>query len=240
MPQNIFRFRQFAIRQEKTPARIGTDGILLGAWAEVEEAKRILDIGTGTGLIALMAAQRNADALVHAVELESASASEAELNFAESPFGDRLQVFQQDLRQFSPPDGLPYDVVLSNPPFFRSAVRPLTESRANWRHQMGMGTEDIFVFCRQWLASAGHLCLVLPVEEGELAIAEGESYGFHCTQKVLVQPSQNKPINRFLLQFSRMECDCQTSQITIQTGGANEYSAEYVALTRGFYPWMEE
>lgn len=239
MPKNLFRFRQFSILQEKTPARVGTDGVLLGAWAKVEGAKRILDVGTGTGLIALMAAQRNPSATVHAVELDGPSAAEARFNFDQSPFGERLTLFEQDFRQFSPPDSLPYDVVLSNPPFFRAALAPKTRERAQWRHQIGLETLQLFQFCERWLSPNGSMQLVLPVEEAAVAVSEGIAHGFHCTARIGVQPSPGKPINRYLLHFTSAIAPMETGQITVQTGGANAYSDEFIQLTRAFYPWMD-
>lgn len=239
MSKSTFQFRHFQITQAVNPAKVGTDGILLGAWADLDKAERIIDVGTGTGLIALMAAQRNPSARIHGIELNEAAEAEARGNFARSPWSDRISLFCGDIRSFSPPDLQPYDVLVSNPPFFQDGKLPDSAERQNWRHQTALRVSDLLVWANEWVAPAGRIELILPVAEGENAMQGAGIFGWHCQRKIAVLPTPQKPASRLLLSFSRIPQKPISDQIIIQTGGPNEYSPEFIRLTRDFYPWMD-
>lgn len=125
MGNSYFQFKQFIVRQEKCAMKVGTDGVLLGAWADIRDKKHILDIGTGSGLIALMAAQRNPKTKIHAIEIDPEAYSQAKENITSSPWADRIELFLGAIQQFSPENG--YDAILCNPPFFiRSTPTPFS------------------------------------------------------------------------------------------------------------------
>lgn len=238
MGQEVFVFRQFRVQQASSPARVGTDGVLLGAWAQVAGASRILDIGTGTGLLALMAAQRNPTAQLHAVEMDAQAVSDAQINFAQSPFSERIQLFAQDFRQFIPPGDIRYDVMVSNPPYFRDALLPDSDRRTHWRHQTQLTTADIFGFASLWLTPQGQLSMVLPADSESLVFAEALAAGLYCIRLLRVHTTPRKPVYRVLLTFSPTPGELVEEELAVQMGGANQYSQAFISLTRDFYPWM--
>lgn len=128
--KEAFHFKQFSIAQDQCTMKVGTDGVLLGAWTDIENATKILDIGTGTGVIAVMMAQRFESAQIHAVEIEESAWSQADQNCKASPWADRLQVFHQSIQDFQKASSEKYDLIVSNPPFLPAALFPKTKSGA--------------------------------------------------------------------------------------------------------------
>ena len=237
MANSVFQFRHFQIQQAVNPAKVGTDGILLGAWADVVGAKRILDVGTGTGLLAIMAAQRNPNAHIDAIEIREDCAGEASQNACNSPWGNRILVIASDASTFCPlPDS--YDRLISNPPYFHAQMLPISNHKEYWRHQTQLSTDDLFILGDLCLSGNGKIELILPTKEGEQAIIRAATFGWHCQRKIAVLPTPQKPASRLLLSFSRIPQKTILDQIIIQTGGPNEYSPEFIRLTRDFYPWM--
>lgn len=242
MPEpNTFQFRHFSIRQQYSPAKVGTDGILLGAWTAVGNATRILDVGTGTGLIALMLAQRCPEAYVDAIELHPAAADEAALNFRESPWPDRLRLIRGDASTLTKLDTAPYDLIVSNPPFFRGTAK--SDERQSWRHQQTLATDDLFQLARHNLHAGGRLVFILPKTSLATGPKNLATTGFYCTRLTEISSLPAKAPHRCLWEFTYLPAisdppPLQKAHLTIQTGGSNEYSAAYISLTRDFYPWM--
>ena len=160
-----FRFKQFAVEQDDVAMKVGTDGVLLGAWANCEGAKRILDIGTGTGVIALQMAQRNAEAQIHAVEIDEAAAKRARANFDNSPWAERLNVEQTAVQEFSPAEK--FDLIVSNPPYFVDSLLPPDTKRSTARHTHDLTFEELDNAVARLLAGDGKFALILPVTEFE-------------------------------------------------------------------------
>ena len=140
--EKVFRFKQFGVRHEKSAMKVGTDGVLLGAWTNAENAKKVLDIGTGTGLIALMIAQRS-KALITGIEIDEDAAEEAYENFVSSPWGDRLRVENSDFAVFSNICNEKYDVIVSNPPYFVDSLECPDEKRGKARHTSSLSFENL-------------------------------------------------------------------------------------------------
>lgn len=157
---SVFRFKQFSVNQEDCAMRINTDGVLLGAYAHVEEAKFILDIGTGTGVIALMLAQRFAQAQVHAIEIDAPAAARAQQNALQSPFAERLEIRHQDLADFSATQH--YELIVSNPPFFINDLKNPELKKSTARHTEWLFFEQLMLKTQQYLHAEGHLALVVP------------------------------------------------------------------------------
>ncbi|MDP2113785.1 MAG: methyltransferase, partial [Bacteroidota bacterium] len=164
MPRNnYFQFKQFRIIQDKSAMKVGVDGVLLGVWANVSGAKRILDIGTGTGLIALMMAQRNADARIDAVEIEPDAFQEAVYNIQQSPWNERIQIELCSFQEFAGKAGLKYDLIVSNPPYFTNGHKAPLENRATARHSDSLSLGDLISGAIGLLNETGKIALVLPV-----------------------------------------------------------------------------
>lgn len=231
-----FRFKQFAIEQDQCAMKIGTDGVLLGAWIDVEGAQRILDIGTGTGLIALMAAQRNASAHVVAVELDVAAASQAAANAASSPFADRIIVSQCAIQDYTS-DHL-FDVIVSNPPFYTAHVKSPDAQRALARHEDSLTAAELFRAAERLLARAGVFSLIWPAEGESMLCAIAHEFGLHCIRSWKVYPNSQKSAHRVLLSFSRQPAPCDEGELTLEGEERGIYTEPYRALVRLFYLGM--
>lgn len=228
----MFQFKQFAIQQDRTPMKVGTDGVLLGAWAELEHGTRILDIGTGTGLIALMAAQRNPSALIDALEIEPNACEQARENMLESPWAERITVVPTALQDYvSPPI---YDCILCNPPFFNSSTKTPDQGRTLARHDDTLPHPVLIEHANRLLAPQGVFCLILPVKEGTEAILHARQHRLFPQRITQVLPNPGKPPKRLLIQFARHETETRTDELVIEFS-RHQYTPEYIRLTRDFY-----
>ena len=231
-----FRFQQFSLDQDKCAMKVGTDGILLGAWAEVTGAKAILDVGTGTGLIALMLAQRTELAAIHAVEIDKAACAQAAANMEKAPWAGRLKAIHSSIQDFAKRSSQSYDLIVSNPPFFTGGTFSSSQDKTSVRHTVKLPHGDLLSSVRSLLAKDGKFCAVLPNIEGLRFIELAKTYGFYCTKMTKVKPLAEKPVERLLLQFERTEKEMAKDELVIQKGaGANNWSAAFVALTGTFY-----
>jgi tRNA1Val (adenine37-N6)-methyltransferase len=232
--RDFFRFKQFTVRQEVASFRVTTDSVLLGAWARIEDAGTILDIGTGTGLLALMAAQRSSARIV-AVEPDNGSFVQAELNFAASPWSDRITLLNIPVQQFRPEAGTGFDAIIVNPPYFIDSLLNPDESKARTRHTVTLSQADLLDAVERLLNPGGSLHLVLPVTEADMFLSLAVSYGYFCCRRMLVRPTPAQPPSRVLMTLSRQNDSCVEEELTIEKGGRHIYSDEYVSLTKDFY-----
>lgn len=228
-----FRFKQFAIEQDRCAMKVGTDGVLLGAWFNVEGARQILDIGTGTGLIALMAAQRNASAHIAAIELDVAAASQAAANAACSPFADRIIVSQCAIQDYTS-DYL-FDVIVSNPPFYSAQVKSPDAQRALARHEENLTLEDLFRAAERMLSPSGSFSLIWPADRQSEITAVANKFGMHCNRMCYVHPNAHKSAHRLLLSYSKQETPCEEGHLTLEAEQRGVYTAPYRALVSDFY-----
>ncbi len=231
---SVFRYKQFSIRQENTAMKIGTDGTLLGAWATVEGAKHILDIGTGTGVIALMTAQRNAKAKVTAIEINEGALVDADFNIKNSPWADRVMLVDSSLQEFKPKES--YDVIVSNPPFFENSLKAETNDRNNARHTDSLHYSEILAFAQEYLSKNGTLALILPVENAERCIEKSAEYNLFLKRKTKIKPVPHKPPHRIAFELTNLAPNLvEENELTIETGKRHDYTEDYIALTNAFY-----
>jgi len=201
----------------------------------VEQRTRILDIGTGTGVIAIMLAQRNADAQIHAVEIDQDAFEQARQNMKDSIWSDRLEVFHESIQDYARFSKVSYDLIVSNPPFFTGGTFSLDENRNNVRHTVKLPTGDLLAATRGLLSKEGKLCVILPYIEGLRFKERAQQYNLYCSRMTEVISRVGKPVERVLLEFERQECEMKSDQLIIQVGERHEYSDEYMALTKEFY-----
>lgn len=218
--------------------KVGTDGVLLGAWATVEGATRVLDIGAGTGVIAIMMAQRAQEALIHAVEIDAVSCGQAKENMERSPWSDRLFVFHDPVQTFAVNYPNTYDLILSNPPFFSGGTFSYDQHRSNVRHTIKLPHGDLLSSARRLLAPHGRFAVILPYIEGLRFQELAESYHLYCTRITEVRPKANKPVERLLMEFQCHPRTTTRDTLIIQYEGVNEWTEEYKALTGAFYLYM--
>lgn len=231
-----FRFKQFEIYQDKCAMKVGTDGVLLGAWAEVQGASRILDIGAGTGVISIMAAQRAPSATVHAVEIDGPAFMQCGENMGICPWHERLRVFHAPIQEYAKGAHGKYELVLSNPPFFTGGTFSAKSSRSDVRHTVKLPHGELLQAARSLLVPGGRLALILPYIEGLRFLELAQGYHFYCIRKTEVRPKAGKPIERLLMEFGQEPATMpESNELIIQHDGVNAWTDAYKALTRDFY-----
>ena len=244
---SVFRFKKFEVVNEKSAMTVNTDGVLLGAVMTISPSDlRLLDIGTGTGTIALMAAQRlsaaserandKGYALVQAIDIDEASATEAGVNFRNSPWPDMLQAFHTSLDGFIETSGdCKYDLIFSNPPYFEDSLNAPEERRNNARHtSTGLSYREILDFAADRLSENGRVSFVLPSETENSLCRHARMNGLHLFRIVRVRTVPRKAPSRIIAEFSRVRTGVpEDVTLTIQNEG--KYTQEYLSLTRNFY-----
>lgn len=214
--------------------KVGTDGVLLGAWCPVENAVKVLDIGTGTGLIALMIAQRAIKALVDAVELDEKAAEQARYNVSLTPFSSRVRVVTSSIQLFAETNQGLYDVIVCNPPYFVDSLKSPNSTRTQARHTDSLTYDDLLVAADKLLSEKGALNMILPTAEADLFIEKAKNFGLtlaFCTQ---VLPTPVSVVKRKLMHFVRGESSLVEMQLVIETD-RHVYTDEYKLLTKEFY-----
>lgn len=231
---NWFEFKQFRVEQEKSAMKVGTDGVLLGAWSPVNGAYRILDIGTGTGLISLMLAQRSA-AMIDAIEIDSLACEEARFNFKKSAWSDRLQVIHIDFGKVDNLFDQSYDLVVSNPPFFVNSLKTANAALALARHNDSLSFEQLLSGSSRLLRNTGRLCVILPFSSYPEFRETARLAGFYLKKRTLVVPKSGKEPKRILMEFSLEVTYPLEDELTLLDLNGN-YTEDYKSLTSPFYP----
>lgn len=234
MSNSYFNFKQFRVEQGDSAFRVGTDSVLLGAWAKCQGASEILDVGTGTGLLALMLAQRS-ESSITAIEPDFLSYREADKNIKNSPWSDRITLINASLQEFSSEAKRKYDLIITNPPYFGSSLRNSNARSSAARHNINLNTDEILLAASALLEESGILSMILPYVEGNMFIAAAASYGFYCNRMTRVKPLPAKSVKRLLIEFSREKEMLVSDYLSVERGERHEYSAEYIELTRDFY-----
>ncbi|MEZ0607473.1 tRNA1(Val) (adenine(37)-N6)-methyltransferase [Fibrella sp. WM1] len=244
----MFRFKQFTIQQDQTAMKVCTDACVLGAWAQIESGTYLLDIGTGTGLLALMAAQRNADARINAVELDDAAAQQAAGNVAASPFANRITVHQTAIQQFIPPPVLPspllYDHILTNPPFYVNSLRSPDKAVNRALHTDELPFADLLVAVRRLLAPTGTWWVLLPPPEMAVLrqLAAAGSPTLVPAAELHLRHHDQKPVFRHLVSFrfddradDNVPDQPTPATLAIYEPDGRTYTAAFRALLQPYY-----
>lgn len=229
-----FSFKEFTVFHDKCAMKVGTDGVLLGAWADVENATNMLDIGTGSGLIALMLAQRS-KAIITAIDIDKNAVIQAKINVENSPWNERIHIISDDLSTFCKTTKQQFDLIVSNPPFFKNSLEAPELARTIARHATTDFHNEIIISAKKLLTDNGKLCLILPINEGNECIRFAQSSGLFCSKKMLVYPKPNSVAKRMLIEFSKQETVCYESEITIESAVRHCYTDEFNALVKDFY-----
>lgn len=218
--------------------KVGTDGVLLGAWADVNNVKKALDIGTGSGVIAIMLGQRAPEAIIHGVEIDAEACQQAQENMQSTDWAHRLSAFHVPIQTFAQTHDHVYDLIVSNPPFFTGGTFSHNQNRNSVRHTIKLPHGDLLSAVRTMLSEEGKFCVILPFIEGLRFQELATSYNLYCTKMTEVHPKQDKPVERLLLQFERQEHPMIKDHLVIQHDNAHEWTEAYVALTGAFYLYM--
>lgn len=213
--------------------KVGTDGILIGAWCNCIVDKKVFEIGTGSGLISLMLAQRFPQIKIQAIEINKSAYAEAKLNILNSPWSDRITCLHQDARSFHP--DTTFDHIVSNPPFFNNGILPKGKERSAQRHaSVSLPFEGILSFAQTYLNERGKLSLILPGNEGRAFIDMAGSSGFSLRRLTYVLPKEMDWPSRILLEFSKNRGITCVDTLPIR-GKNNKYSEIYQTMTKEFY-----
>ena len=230
---NWFEFKQFRIEQQRSAMKVGTDGVLLGSWAEVKDACRILDVGAGTGLIALMLAQRS-EARIDAVEIDVTASEEAKFNFEQSGWNDRLNAINEDFHLFSGLTHETYDLIVSNPPFFINSLKTKNEALSVARHNDMLTFGQLISGARKLLNPCGRLCLIIPFTSNVEFRESARLAGFYLRQQLSIFPKAGRAPKRILLEFS-LEPGYPLENELIVLDQSGLYTSNYKLLTSPFY-----
>ena len=232
MASAFFRFKQFTVWHDRCAMKVGTDGVLLGAWTNLKNANRILDVGTGTGLIALMLAQRTRDAKITAIDIDADAVGQAKENVLASPWKDRVEVALQDVCTYVP-DGL-FDIIVSNPPYFVNSLKCPDGQRTTARHTDSLDANRLIGKVTELLAPEGRFSLILPADQTDELLRIAEENGLYPSRITRVITRPGLPPKRVLVEFRKTTQICEETELVVELD-RHVYSEDYIALTKDFY-----
>ena len=233
MSNNWFQFKQFHIGQARSALKVGTDGVLLGAWSMVQGTESILDVGTGTGVIALMLAQRST-AQIHALEMNGEACKDAADNFRNSPWEERLVLFHTDFNDFCKSDSNKYDLIVCNPPFFIRSLKSADAASSMARHDGSLSFLQLITGAKNLMKDHGRLCVIIPFEALDDFRESARLTGFYLSRRTVVIPKTGKAPKRVLFEFSVSRCLPEMDELVI-LDAEGRYSGQYKELTKEFY-----
>ena len=231
---NYFQFKQFLVLQEKAAMKVGTDGVLLGAWVDVQNEQKILDIGTGTGVIALMMAQRTSGK-VTGIEIEKNAAEEAELNCKNSPWPERFEIEHVSFQEFLIKSNTKFDLIVSNPPFFTNDKKSKDNNLSIAKHSDFLSFSDLLNGSEKLLTGDGKLAIILPVIQAKKLTEMANVIGLHLVRLTEVKPTPEKETNRYMMEFSKKNTGLRSDCLTVFEKGGKHFSTPYKNLTKDFY-----
>ncbi|MDW7547656.1 methyltransferase domain-containing protein [Pseudoalteromonas sp. J010] len=227
-----FAFKQFSVTQRHAAMKVSTDGILLGAWAPVSNARSIVDVGAGTGLVALMCKQRNPNSSIYAVELDQAALVDAQYNITHSPWPDiklcdtAIQAFECETQ---------FDLMVSNPPYFNTSLKSQDPARNRARHTDSLSFDDLLSAFERLTSPLGQLAVILPYQESLLFNQLADKRNLSLISACTISTTPKKAPSRRLMLFSKLAHHTKDEQRLVIYDENNQYSKEYVALCQAFY-----
>ena len=227
-----FQFKQFTIQQDLCAMKVGTDGVLLAAWT-TPKVGNILDIGSGTGLIAILLAQRTESALITAIDINQNAYLQTLQNVTNCRWKDRIQVFHSSVQDFKSRNK--YDLIISNPPYFIDSTKAPQHERNTARHTDELPFIDLIETVKKHLKRDGLFAIILPTNEAKLFSDEAEKKELYLNRKCLVKPNPNKSSKRVLMEFSFNPTHIIEEKLTIETEKRHQYTKEYIILTQDYY-----
>lgn len=238
LQKNGFTFKQFFIAHDKCAMKVGTDGILLGAWAPVQNVSKILDIGTGSGLLALMLAQRTNDSVkIDAVEIDEAAAKQAKDNVDASAWSERIHIYQADIREWAQNINDRYDLIVSNPPYFQQGLPCSSSSRSGARYTITLNHNELLSRAMDLLTDAGFLCVVLPESTGRDFMEQASKLGWYIHYRMDISETETRLPHRVLIALSRQPGELFDERLVIRDTD-RQYSNAFCSLTSEFYLFM--
>jgi len=233
MANSWFRCKQFLIKQDKCSHKVGTDSFLLGSWVNVNNVNKVLDIGTGTGILSLMIAQRTEHTTITAIEIDTQSYEQAKENVYNSPWKERIKVINISLQQFDEKEL--FDLIICNPPYFNNSLKSPNLKRNIARHSISLSLNDIIEYAKSHLCRNGKLALILPVTEMEILNHLITKNNLHIIRLAKVYPNYNKPAHRILIECAQYFENYVPEEIVIEANKRHVYTKKFAELTNEFY-----
>lgn len=231
--RKVFYFKRFALQHDHCVMKVGTDAVLLGSWVTISNTRHILDVGTGSGVIALMLAQRtNDDVQIDAIEIEERDATQAKENVLNSPWSKKVEVYQKSLQVFE--SEYKYDLIVSNPPYFINSLHSPTRLRTQARHTVGLSFRELIEHSVRLLNSKGRLAVVLPFAEGNTFKLIAKENKLHLIRETAFYSREEKPQERWLFEFGLEASPSYSDRIVLYEKDSIQ-SEQYINLTKDFY-----
>ena len=228
-----FQFKKFSVNHDRCSNKVGTDAVLLGSWVDIHQVRTILDVGTGSGVIALMLAQRtDGDVHIDAIELEKEEASQAKENVLRSPWPNKISVVEKSIQAFNP--DIKYDLMVSNPPFFTNSLLPPSVHRVRTRHTEQLTHHELIDHAIRLINPSGTLAVILPVAEGNNFKQLIFKKGWQVKRQLAFYSRKEKPQERWLFEFGIHPNPPQEEKLVLHKTG-NLKSNDYIKLTEDFY-----
>lgn len=229
-----FFFKKFAMFHHRSTMRIGTDAVLFAQWVDVKPSDTVLDIGTGSGIIPMILSQKGVGQ-VDAIELDIDSYEEAKMNFSISVWSTKLNVVNADIRIFADETDEKYDLIVSNPPYYSSDVKPIKEKKVMARHVSTLSFKDLILSAKKMMKDDARFAVVLPYYESRLFIKEAENTGLYLQKELMISPIEDKEPNRVNMQFILLKNDnVETELFTIRNKDYS-YTEQYKDFLKDFY-----
>lgn len=229
-----FRFKQFSLTDAGCAMKIGTDGVLLGSIAASSPADKILDVGTGCGLIALMIAQKS-NGKITAIDVDSEAVAVASQNVKDSPWPEKIRVVHARFQDFAASLEQTFDMVVCNPPFFHNSLLSPDAGRNIARHAGSLPPDELLAGVKNILTPNGNFWLVAPAEQENFWLEAAEKEALFCGRLIRVLPKPGVKPKRIILCFSPCRRNLISEELTIETGSRHQYTEEYKTLTRDYY-----
>lgn len=234
MANSFFRFKQFTINQDRCAMKVGTDGCLLGAWADLSNSRNILDVGCGSGLIAIMAAQRCPKATITGIELDKDASMQAQENVSASPWNEHINIVHADFLQYTPTEK--FDTILSNPPYFTSSMKCPDDKRTKARHDDSLSSGDLLAHAHELLIDEGKLSVVIPTEQKDVWNNQAIILGLNMTRLTYIHTRLSIAPKRVLLEFTKTNRNTLIKTTTfVLEDEPGKYSEEAIKLLQPFY-----
>lgn len=234
MPEKeMFRFKKFSVSQELCAMKVGTDGVLLGCWADAAGCSSILDAGCGTGLIALIMEQRFDDCKIEAIDSDAFAYEQTLINISDN--ASRIQAFHAALQEWAVWTDKRYDMIICNPPFFLKGFPVPDAKRSRARAAENLTQQELLRFAMEILSGSGKLAVIYPVNEAKIFIGLCRDAGMHCKRMTTVFAKEDQPAKRILMEFTKYVCDTIEDKLVIEHDGQHAYTEAYKKLTGDFY-----